>query len=179
MPRPQTRETTHIIVSSLVEQTVASVDLTKVSCLIVLVHPLHWRQALSKKWQAVQWTKMARVVMVKMVIASIYLDTVIMLWGILRRKNWTCTHMHGHWLLVILRCFDVKTKHAHRCTVADCSLFWRVIWLWRRKILRIMMSHQVIATSYPDTFWQKKDVTLRIYGVITTYILTEIWCHMK
>ena len=112
-------------------------------------------------------------------VASIYLDTVIMLWGILRRKNWTCTHMHGHWLLVILGCFDVKTKHAHRCTAADCSLFWRVIWLWRRKILRIMMSHQVIATSYPDTFWQKKDVTLRIYGVITTYILTEIWCHMK
>jgi len=36
------------------------------------------------------------------------------------------------------------------------------------------MSHQVIATSYPDTFWQKKDVTLSIYGVITTYILTEI-----
>ena len=41
MPRPQTRETTHIIVSSLVEQTVVSVDLTEVSCLIVLVHPLH------------------------------------------------------------------------------------------------------------------------------------------
>jgi hypothetical protein len=74
MSRPRTRETTHIIVSSLVEQTVASVDLTEVSCLIVLVHDsLHLRQALSKKWQAVQWTKMARVVMVNMVIASIYL----------------------------------------------------------------------------------------------------------
>ena len=55
------------------EQTVAFVDLTEVLCLIVLVHPLHLRQALSKKWQAVQWTKMARVVMVNMVIASIYL----------------------------------------------------------------------------------------------------------
>jgi len=64
--------------------------------------------------------------------------------------------MDGHQIIVILRNFDVKTKCPYRCTVDDCSLIWRVYWLWRRKILRIMMSHQVIRRHIQIPFGRKK-----------------------